>query len=169
MRLKRVIPAAVLPGLITASLAGCSPIKEADVVDPSLDLYSAKAVAQKAELRFVEALPAKLVKRVDQIRKGSLLSCRGDRNYRWAGGVTVEIAEGSDVEELVHEIAGEFAGQRFTVRDVTLEGGLLVLQLRAEHAESYLIGPTSDGSAIDIDSFSPCFHLQGDESPHSYY
>lgn len=169
MRSRRTLLAVALPMMAFACLAACAPAAEVQVVDASLDLYGAKKVAQTAEMRFVEAIPARLVKNVDQIAKGSLLSCRGDRNYRWAGGVTVELADASDVDELVHEIAEEFAGDRFTIRDVTFEGGLLILKLRAEHAESYLIGPTQDGSAIEVNSFSPCFHLRDDQSPHGYF
>lgn len=154
-------------GVVLASVLALSSCAGGTNVDPSLDVWSAKAVAQRTAQDIVDVIPSDHVIQAVPRRYGSLLSCRGDRNYRWAGGTDIELREGVDFSAVLDVISTHFAADGLVSRDVSREDRPRI-QLLGEYGSSYVVGLRSESSA-SIDAFSPCFHLPEGQSPRGFF
>lgn len=152
---------ALVSGLALSACAGRAN------VDPNLDVWSAKAAARRTAQEIVDVIPRGGVIRVVPRPYGSLLSCRGDRNYRWAGGTDIEMRDGVDFPAVLDVISQHFAAKGFVSRDLSRDDRPRI-QLLGVYGSSYLVGLDSESSAY-IDAFSPCFHLPEGQSPHGFF
>lgn len=165
-------PVVLTIGVLVA-LTGCA---ASDAPGPSEVTYQVAAIAdvkevtQTSESEVVNAIPSESVTKVEQRPKGSLLSCRGDRNFRWAGGTDVHAVPGTDMDAAANELARSFVSRAdwSVTREISTFGQPLVV-LRNPAGEAIYITFDADDSWIFVDSFSRCFHLRDDESPHGFY
>ncbi len=130
-----------------------------------MTLEEAKAEAQAMELEIASLLPAEMVVSVDQKPTGVLLSC-DETQHQWAGGSTVYLAPGTDVENLVKDMEAQMAeDDRFDSRNWLGPTGVYNVQLMSvTSAEGYIFSEGEPGT-VDINSFSECFTLPEDVYP----
>jgi hypothetical protein len=165
-------PAVLTVGVLVA-LTGCA---ASDAPAPSEVTYQmaaiadVKAVTRTSESEVVNAISSESVTKVEQRPKGSLLSCRGDRNFRWAGGTDVHAVPGTDMDAAADELARSFGFRTdwSVTREVSTFGQPRVV-LQSPGGDEIYITFDADDSWIFVDSFSRCFHLRDDESPHGFY
>lgn len=163
--MRQRIAAAGLLIVVVVAMAGCA----MDDGVSNLTLEQAKAVAQSREAEIVASLPAEVVVSVDQTAQGSLLSCRGERNYRWAGSSFVALADEADPQELMDDLHAVYSARPDwrSSRETSFDEPEVIL----DHVEGdgYLVGVSRDPLEVEIFSFSPCFHLPEDRSPHGFF
>ena len=165
MRKRHVIVAVALC-IAALGLSGCGE----EPVDETLTVDEAKAIAQAGELDIVAQIPAELVVDVAQQPLGALLSCEGDRNYTWAGGTVVTVTADADVTEVIDGLRETFAERDgWNAEAETSSFGDPLVRILGPNGDHYLAGGIAEDSVIDIDSYSPCFHLRDDQSPHDDY
>ncbi|WEK14902.1 MAG: hypothetical protein P0Y48_06850 [Candidatus Microbacterium phytovorans] len=153
---------------LTLALTACG--TGVTVADPDLTLHGAKAIAQEGERDIVALIPDELIISVDQRPTGSLLSCTGQRNYQWAGGTTVTVIPDTDLDAIVDDIAHAYkAKEPWTVTRRTESAGYPKYLISHPHAASYVVSAWTDPDQVNIYSFSPCFHLPDDMTPHGSY
>lgn len=157
--------------LVGVALTGCAPQSG---VDPDMTSDKAKAIAQAGELEIAALVPEELVTETVQQPTGALLSCEGDRNFVWAGGTVVHLVEGTSaatIEGIISDIADTYAerdGWKATPSAGSSSGDPQV-SLDGPDGDGYLVSGEADNLVIDIDSYSPCFHLRDDQSPFDEY
>ena len=138
--------------------------------DRDLTLYGAKAIAQEGERDIVALIPDDLIISVDQRPTGSLLSCTGERNYQWAGGTTVTVIPDTDLDAIVNDIEAHLVdGVTWTSTRTRDVDGSPELNLSSRSAGGYLVAGWIGRDLVQIYSFSPCFHLPDDMTPHGAY
>ncbi|REJ05183.1 hypothetical protein DY023_11470 [Microbacterium bovistercoris] len=122
-------------------------------------------MAQAGELEIVGHIPVELVVSVDQQATGSLLSCEGDRNYTWAGGTVVTLKPNVDVTEVIDGIYNAYAEREgwTAQREESAHGDPQAI-IDGPGGDGYLTTGDAERSAIDLDSYSPCFHLPDGQS-----
>ncbi|MFT3797002.1 hypothetical protein [Microbacterium sp.] len=152
----------VVGGVLAVALVGCAADKP-EVAD--VTIMEAKAMTQAVELEVARRVPAELVASIDQSPTGSLLSCEGERNYNWAGGITVYLTEGADLDAAIQGFTDANA-DGWTIERETSAAGNPRFAIRSPDgvfilADAYADHPVS----LEASSFSPCFHLPDDESP----
>jgi hypothetical protein len=168
-RLWRVAVAVGALATLTACAAGG--VSESDAVAlPVSPIADVKELTQTAESEVVEAIPRDYVTRIAQRPKGSLLSCRGDRNFRWAGGTDVRPVHGSDMQAAADELAESFLSRAdwAVAQEISTFGHPRVI-VRSPRGERFYVLFDEQEPMIYVDSFSVCFHLRDDESPHGFY
>lgn len=149
--------------------AGCGGADEADTAAP-YRLMDAKAVAQGGEDVIVAGIPVEEIVSVDQRPKGSLLRYAGEGNWRWAGGTDVAMADTSVFEQVVDQLVDRFARKEgWQAEQYTSAGGSPSARLEGRDGDRYVVSAWKKDGVLHIFSFSPCAHLQGDESPHGYW
>jgi hypothetical protein len=168
-----VLAAALLLGGQVAGCAasgdGATPAEDAETTSP-LRLKDGKRIAQAGELEIAELIRKEDVTAVHQREKGSLLSCAGDGLYRWAGGTDVEVSAGVNLTDIVDRVAAHYSARAgWSASRDTSPWNEPEAFLQMPNGGRFIVGGAPDRSIIEIFSFSPCFRLQGDESPHSYY
>lgn len=135
-----------------------------------LTISTAKAIAQTGEMEVVKALPSAEVVGIDQVEMGSLVSCRGARNYRWAGAATAALVADSDP---LRVISGLFASYReregWSASLESTAAGEPRLFLKGPEGEWLIVDGLSDPARIDMSSLSPCFHLPDGQSPNGFF
>lgn len=155
--------------VVAGSLTGCSAPGHR-ITDDSLDVYGAKDIAQRMERALSAFVPKEATSSVEQIDSGVLLSCEGDRSFRWTGHLYMDLVTDIDTEPLVDEVAAHYSQEPgfWTERDTTRDGVPRV-RVRGPHGSSYSMALSVDRTRIEILSFSPCFHLADGLHPRDTY
>jgi len=137
-------------------------------VDKNLTWQEAKAATQKKELEIAAVIPHDLVTKIDQLPKGTLMSCgqtqvydEDERTYKWTGGTDIFLIPGTPQEPLIRAIEEHYKDSRFTtIVDRRLEGTLRIQLYDEANREAYVIGSGFNGpDSVSITSYSPCFEL----------
>ena len=139
-------------------LAGCG--TDGVEVENQLTWQEAKRQTQATELEIASMIPEDQVVSIEQLTKGTLLSCDSERRL-WAGRTTVVLVAGADVDGIVRVLADAFReGGEYTVKSYTTITDRDKFQLIAQNREeTYIVGPGIDRGSIEIASASPCFTL----------
>jgi hypothetical protein len=129
-----------------------------------------KARTQASESFVVDSIPSRSVNNIKQRPMGSLLSCRGDRNFGWAGGTDIELLPGTNPNALADEVAAVFSSRSdWGVSRETSSFGEPRVALKSPRGERHYVTVDAEYWRVYVDSFSVCFHLRDDESPHGFY
>ncbi|WEK14903.1 MAG: hypothetical protein P0Y48_06855 [Candidatus Microbacterium phytovorans] len=138
--------------------------------DPDLTLHGAKAIAQEGERDIVALIPDDLIVSVDQRPTGSLMSCTGERNYQWSGGTTVTLVGGTNRRLIIDEVVSAYERMDgWSTRDTSDAAGYAQVTIQRPLSGGYLLSAWNDSADINVYSFSPCFHLPDDMTPHGSY
>ncbi|MFC4138090.1 MULTISPECIES: hypothetical protein [unclassified Microbacterium] len=155
------VRATLLATLMIFGLTGCAQTSPED----TLNVEEAKAIAQAGASEISEHVPAELVVSVKQNATGVLLSCEGDRNYTWTGRTVVTLTEDADVTDVIDGIYSVYADQEgWTARRKESAHGDPQVIIDGPDSNGYLITGDAEPSTIDLDSYSPCFHLPDGQS-----
>ena len=135
-----------------------------------MPIAAAKSITQASEDIVIAMIMAEADADPERRPLGSLLSCRGDRNYRWAGGTDIVRTGGAEMSEIADATAAAadlLRGWRASREASAFDAPRVVI--RADDSASFVVTLDAKENVIRVDSFSPCFHLRDDESPHGYY
>lgn len=168
--MKRLVAGGLVGVALLGMLSGCSTENSRGSVDDSLDVYGAKEVAQSMEVELAGFVPAENVSSSDQLDEGILLSCGIDDVFQWTGHNYLTLVGSVDSDQVVDAIARAFENRApFAARIETTQDGAPRVRVVGPAGASYSLAPSVDGSRIEIFSFSPCFRLSQDLSPHDRY
>jgi hypothetical protein len=168
--MRRSVYAGFAAVLVAALLTGCATSPKEPNVEDDLDVYGAKQIAQEMEQELAAFIPQENIVASAQLAEGVLLSCEGDRTFRWTGHTYVQLTGDPDTEPIVDAVAEEFSERESFAaeRDVT-DDGVPRVRVRGPGASSYSMALSVDHTQMEIFSFSPCFHLPEDMSHRAKY
>ncbi len=123
-----------------------------------------KAKAQATMRDIIEQVPKDVAVSVDMAATGTLLNCspadsEGEKKYLWAGGATVALKPGVDIDSIVKVIENHYRESRFGVdSDRGLFGNYRIQMSPPGENSSYLV-TKGENRQISIDGWSECFQL----------
>lgn len=153
--------------IITVSLlAGCVTTGEV-AADPTARIAAAKQMTQSAESKAIELLPDADVERVEQLQRGTFLSC--PNGYQWSGAVTARLKRGVVGSAAQRGLVRSAEAHGFTVSQDRLLTGRPRYELIDSAGVQLLVTVFDGGTVIDIDSASPCIRVPDDFRPPAEY
>lgn len=149
------------------TLASCVPIIEN--VDSDLSLPDAKEYTQTIEREIAEALPAQELLMMKQKETGTFLSCSRDGGYQWAGGLTAQLQQGLEVENVLDPVE-----QRVRhLDDLTVsrreDDEDSIIDVIGPHHSAWVVRYDRVDGDVYVTSFSPCIRLPEDVWPGDKY
>jgi hypothetical protein len=163
MSADRVNRLAAVLSLSALLLTGCG--TNGGEVDDSLTWQTAKKETQATALEIAQLIPSEQVALVEQNPEGVLLSCDSER-HQWTGLLTITVAEGASVTDIVASLADHFrSGDEYTLDDYG-SGDSADFQLIAkDREENYIIGPGIRDGQVEVSAASTCFTLPDEVYP----
>lgn len=167
--MRTTILAGVLLVAAIGALTGCA-TGNPSLTDESLDVYGAKATAQRIEGSLAAFVPVEAIASTEQTETGGLLSCRGERVFQWSGHTYLHLAADVDTEAIVDDVATYYRDQPgFRAERDTTDDGVPRVRVRGPHGSTYSMALSVDRTYIQILSFSPCFRLADGLHPRDTY
>lgn len=161
-------PIAILAATVVCIglLAACADRSD---VETKLTIDVAKSDTQGVESRIITRLPADMVASVEQQDQGVLLACDAD-SVNWAGGAIVTVQGSPDFATVLSEVKSEFdSDEKYRATLTTDSFDEPLLEVESAAGARWLVGPMSDGTVLDISSFSPCFTTPEGMQPSDSY
>lgn len=165
---KRTLGVVAAGMLVVLTLAGCviSPAQQegdTGMDSTTLTLDDAKSVTIQRMGEIAALLPADAAASVTSTSTSkSLLACDGTDNYVWPGITIAKLTGDLDKDATIAAIAGKWSGlDGWKVERGTSEGGFPDATLTNADGSYFVAGFHVSGTEFWVDSYSPCFHLDG--------
>ncbi|KTR51332.1 hypothetical protein [Curtobacterium oceanosedimentum] len=127
---------------------------------PERRLLSAKDTTRAAERSLLDLVPANEVESVQQPDDGAVLQCGS--KYQWSGNVRIGLAPGTRATEARDALARAASDHGFSVSKDEMLSGDVRYEMFDDNRVQLIVTVWNDGSALNVDSGSPCFDLPSD-------
>ncbi|MFF8818356.1 hypothetical protein ACF07D_10220 [Leucobacter sp. NPDC015123] len=128
-------------------------------MDTELTWQEAKAATQEMEREIAALIPKDVVIHVRESDTGTLFQC-GEESHSWYGGMTITVAEGTDIEAIVRDIETHYANTKYIIRNsLDIDGNYQIGVKDPETTTDVLIGEGLEPTHIDFLGSSECFVL----------
>ena len=151
---------------LSVGLAACAPNQGSET---TMDLQTAKGIAMAMEDETAALVPSENVGDQSQLQMTYLFGC-ADGRLSWPGLTTVTLTGDVDAEALIEVIASAWEQKDgVVVKRLTTRQGAPRVDMTGTQGDSYSAAIWAPGTELKIDSFSPCFELEGGTKPGMKY